>query len=54
MTLLVVAIIVLVVAALLVYAVNAIPGLPQPFRWLIIVLICLVAAWYLLSRAGVL
>jgi hypothetical protein len=53
MSLLVLAIIVLVVLAILVYAVNAIPAIPQPFRWIIIVLMCLAAALFLLSRAGV-
>ena len=53
MNLLVLVIVVLVVVALLVWALRSAP-IPQPFQWIVILLLVLVACWFILSKAGML
>lgn len=52
MSLLVFAIVVILVAFLLIYAVRYIPGLPAPFSWIIPLAIVLIAAVVIANRAG--
>lgn len=52
MEILILLIVVLVVAGLLIWAVRASP-IPQPFSWIAQALIAVVAALFILSRAGI-
>lgn len=52
MPVLIMLIVVLIVAALLIWAVRAAP-LPQPFSWILQALIAVVAALVILGRAGI-
>lgn len=53
MELLIFALVVLVICALIVYAIQALPMIPSPFNNLLIVLVVLIAALVIAQRAGV-
>ena len=53
MSLIVLVIVVLVVLALAVWAIRDYAPIPQPFKWMIILLLILLACWFILSKAGI-
>lgn len=53
MELLIFALVVLVICALIIYAIQQLPLIPQPFNSLLIVLVVLIAALVIAQRAGV-
>jgi len=53
MSLIVLVIVVLVVLCLVIWAIRDYAPIPQPFKWILILLVILLACWFILDKAGI-